>query len=105
LARRDEEEELQGVYKPLSDLFGRFLALGIPRGPELAEKRAANDQHRGSRRMRLERYFIGASILAVLAVTYGHSFFERNPVLATTLFGAYIFIVVYGGYLKKKSPE
>jgi len=102
LVRNVDEEELQEVYKPLPDLFRRLLALGISRQPEFAEKSTANAHCTGLRGMRLERYFIGAFILALLGIIFGRTFFERKPVLAVTLSGAYILFVVDGGYLKSR---
>jgi hypothetical protein len=50
--------------------------------------------------MRLGRYFVGALVLAVLVVIFEGNFFQRRPALAVVLFGAYVSLVVYGGFLK-----
>ena len=88
------------MYNPLSDVFRRFIALGISRRPEVAERRAENDQWIRTRGMRLGRYFVGALVLAVLVVIFEGNFFQRRPALAVVLFGAYVSLVVYSGFLK-----
>jgi hypothetical protein len=50
----------------------------------------------------LGRYFIGALILAVLAIIFEHDLFEKRPGLAAILSGAYVLLVVYGGLLKHR---
>jgi hypothetical protein len=68
---------LNDVYNPLSDLFRRFIALGISRRPEVAERRAENDQWIRTRGMRLGRYFVGALVLAVLVVIFCGQFLSK----------------------------
>jgi hypothetical protein len=50
--------------------------------------------------MRVGRYFIGALVLAILAVLFEHDLFEKRPAVAAALSGAYVVLVVYGGLLK-----
>jgi hypothetical protein len=88
------------VYNPVSDLFRRFVALGTSRRTEVTERRTENDQWIRTRGMRVGRYFIGALVLAILAVLFEHDLFEKRPALAAALSGAYVVLVVYGGLLK-----
>jgi len=50
--------------------------------------------------MRLLRYSVGAFILAVLAILFGHNVFEQQPLLAVVLSAAFVLLTVYGGILK-----
>jgi hypothetical protein len=88
------------VYNPLADLVRRFIALGISSRPEVAERRTENDQWIRTRGMRLGRYFIGALVLAILAIIFERDLFENKPALAAALSGAYVVLVVYGGLLR-----
>jgi hypothetical protein len=55
--------------------------------------------------MPLARYFIGASIVAGLAIVFGHKLFEEKPILAVLSSAAYGLLVVYGGLLKYRQSN
>ncbi|MBI3758889.1 MAG: hypothetical protein HY269_03945 [Deltaproteobacteria bacterium] len=85
----------------MTDLFRRFVALGISRHSEAANA----GQWKRTRGMRLGRYFMGAGIILILAVALGRTFFIERPLLALTLVASYAALVIYGGVLKYRDDK
>ncbi|HEY1852547.1 MAG TPA: hypothetical protein VGG60_16115 [Candidatus Binataceae bacterium] len=72
---------------------------------EMPDTRSPRDEWLRIRGMVLGRYFIGAFVLAVIAVTFGQKFFYEHPILAAVICPAYVLLVSYAGWLKFHQGE